>query len=108
MKKVLTTFAVFLMLTLAVALDSGPVYAAGRAGAGASADQIVPPADQNGSGGMNGQGGATGDPDDLGGGFRSTSGPRKKELKVVHPPLTPFERLEFGARLYWMMIVSSR
>lgn len=108
MRKVLTTLAVVLTLTLVLALDSAPAHAAGRDGAGVPAGEIRPPVDQNGSGGMNGQGGVTGDPDDLGGGFRSTSGPRKKDLKVVQPPLTPYERLAFSVRLYWMVIISAR
>jgi hypothetical protein len=102
------TLALALTVILVVTFGNAVAFAASREGDLAPAGEIRPPVSENGSGGLCGEGGVEGDPDDLGGGFRSTSGLTKDDLKQVAPPLTPFAKFLFGVQAYWMMIAAAR
>lgn len=107
MKPVLMICALTIALTFAVSVDCQDAAAGYADNPGESAVEAVqlPPGGQ-GIHGACGGGSADGDPDDLGGGFRSTNGQTREAVVVVKPPvLTTLMMLTLRAQQIWMTIL---
>jgi hypothetical protein len=106
MKRVLATFVVAFAMVLAVSLNCPNAYASDSDGVGSpSMGGVQSPQGGQGVDILCGGGNAEGDPDDLGGGFRSTSGQIKQSINEIKPPVTLLVHLMLSAQRVWMMIL---
>jgi hypothetical protein len=106
MKRVLTILTIALAVVFSLSLDSPSALAGTTTG-------VVAPtvggaqAPQGGGdiGGVCGGDGVEGDPDDLGGGFRSTSGHGKPAGGDDKPPLPPLIEVLLRVQTIWLSIL---
>ncbi len=106
MKRVLMTVAIALAVVFAVSLDC-PAVSAGYVedvGSPSHHGVQVPPV-EHGVSGVCGGGSSEGDPDDLGGGFRSTNGQTKQTIGEIKPPVTPLVTMMLNAQRIWFLIL---
>ncbi len=103
MNRVLTTLAIVFAVVLTVSIDCPVVLAdyAGDVGSPPGEGVQIPPGGQ----GISGVCGEDGDPDDLGGGFRSTRGQTKETTGRTKPPAPPLFDLMLHVQRIWMMIL---
>jgi len=103
MKNVLTTLAIVFAVALAVSIDCPVVLAdfAGDSGPPIEGGIQATP----GGEGISGVCGGEGDPDDLGGGFRSSHGQTKETKGDTKPPVPPLTDVMLLLQRIWMMIL---
>jgi hypothetical protein len=106
MKRVLTILTIALAVVFAISLDSP------NASAGPTAGVVAPtvvgaqvPQGGNDIGGVCGGDGVQGDPDDLGGGFRSTNGQGKPAGGDDKPELPPLIDVLLRVHTIWLSIL---
>jgi hypothetical protein len=106
MNKVLMISAIAVIMACAVAADCPNAMASYTDNRSTpSVEGVQPPSGGQGDSVVCGGGSAEGDPDDLGGGFRSTNGPTKQSVGEIKPPVPPFVDFRLSVQRFWMMLI---
>jgi len=106
MKSVLMALAIVLAVIVAVTLDCPYASASFAENAGSRSGEVLqPPQDTEGSSGVCGGDGTAGDPDDLGGGFRTTAKQAGQPVGGTKLPTTTAVSLMLTVQRIWMSIL---
>jgi hypothetical protein len=106
MKKVLMILAIAVAVFFAASFDC-PDAKAGFADNPTTppAEGVQPPGDGHGISGVCGGENSDGDPDDLGGGFRSSSRTTRQSAVEVKPPVPPLVSFMLSVQQVWLIIL---